>query len=88
MRIPVYNDQWVDFDRYTYPYESEDISHEPGRELSLFAEVGMRFYRFKASIFYETLNFSKSDVVDHGNYRTWQPESEAKMVGINFGVVF
>lgn len=40
--------------------------------------------RFKGSIFYEGIRFSKSDIVN----RWFQPESKADILGVSAGLTF
>jgi len=48
----------------------------------------MNYALLSASLFVETLKFSKSDEVDVGGGSVWQPESEATMFGAKLGVHF
>ncbi|MBN2560018.1 MAG: hypothetical protein JXQ75_03710, partial [Phycisphaerae bacterium] len=57
---------------------------EPGEEASFYAEIGAHIQQFMGALFYETMDFSESDV-DNG---LMQPESEAVIYGIRGGVTF
>jgi len=61
-----------------------DVTMHPGRRSSLFAETGVKIARFKASLFYDGLRFSASDV-SSGYY---QPKSTEDVYGIKAGLVF
>ncbi len=80
-RIPVYTENVVN-----------SVVLEPGNRFSGFAEAGLEHGRFKISLFYEGLRFSKSDRVyfyDGSNYGyMYQPESKADIFGISAGVKF
>ena len=65
-----------------------NITLEPGNEPSAFGEVGLRWKRLKVAAFYESLRFSKSDLVQSGGFVFWQPESEADIFGLYLGYSF
>ncbi len=64
------------------------VTVEPANKASVFAEAGLKWTRFKASLFYEGMRFSKSDPVTVNDVQVWQPESKADMFGINVGMDF
>ncbi len=64
------------------------VTVEPGNVVSVFAEAGLKWTRFKTSLFYEGMRFSKSDPVTVSNYQVWQPESKADTFGISMGMDF
>ena len=89
LKLPLYNRNTA--------YLSEnnlgtDVTMHPGKETSFFAEMGMQISRFRGSLFYEGMRFSKSDevITTDGSfiYTTWQPRSEADIYGLKLGVVF
>jgi hypothetical protein len=65
-----------------------DVTMHPGRQASFFAEAGTKISRVKASLFYDSMRFSKSAGVVSGAYVYWQPKSTADVYGIKVGVVF
>jgi hypothetical protein len=89
LKLPLYNRNTA--------YLSEknlgsDITMHPGKETSLYAEMGMQISRFRGSLFYEGLRFSKSDDVITTDgvyiYTSWQPKSEADIYGLKLGMAF
>ena len=64
------------------------VTVEPGNKASVFAEAGLKWTRFKASLFYEGMRFSKSAPVTVNNVQVWQPESRADIFGISVGMDF
>ncbi len=62
------------------------VTVEPGNAPSGFAETGLAWDRFRASLFYEGMRFSKSDPVTVSGVQVWQPESKADIFGIMFGM--
>ncbi|MFA5073826.1 MAG: hypothetical protein WC539_08030 [Nitrospirota bacterium] len=65
-----------------------DVTLKPGNRPSLFAEIGMKYKLVKASLYYDSMRFSKSDVVYSGSIGYLQPKSDADMYGIKIGVAF
>ena len=66
-----------------------DVTLHPGNSPSSFAEVGMQINKFKASIFYDGMRFSKSAVVDiGGGLGVYQPKSTADIYGVKIGASF
>jgi len=80
--IPFYTENRV----YLNDFSLEDVKVEPGNETSFWAEAGLKFKKFRLSVFYEGLRFSESDKV--GPFRIFQPESEADIFGANIGFTF
>ncbi len=71
-----------------------EVTVEPGKRASVFAEVGAKFKFLRASVFYEGMRFSESPAVIAGvdpilgPIWVWQPESKADMFGVNIGITF
>jgi hypothetical protein len=90
-KLPVYNHSRAYLSDIGF---SDDVTVEPGKEVSFFGEVGLKLHVFKISAFYETLRFSESNVdytVDlfTGNLVGFvQPKSEADIYGIRIGASF
>lgn len=94
LKLPLKNSNRVDLGSIGGPA----VTLEPGNEISVFAEVGLKWKILKASIFYEGMRFSKSDTVTISywdfstltkyTFQFWQPESMADMFGMNVGIVF
>ena len=62
---------------------------KPGKEWSGFAEIGARFDRFRASLYYEGFRFSKSPQVDIGDGQSLaQPKSDSDIFGVTLGWCF
>ncbi len=91
VKLPIYNS--------TTAYVSDigftnDTTVEPGKKISFFAETGIRLNNFKASLFYESLRFRKSNndfsinALNGLTYIFWQPESTMDLYGVKLGVVF
>lgn len=84
VKLPVSNKNKVDLNVIGL----STVTVEPGNKASVFVEAGLKWTRFKASLFYEGMRFSRSDPVTVDNYQIWQPESKADMFGINIGMDF
>jgi len=80
--IPFYTENRV----YLNDFSFEDVKVEPGNEMSFWAETGLKFKKFRLSLFYEGLRFSESDKV--GSLRLFQPKSEADIYGANVCFTF
>ncbi|HEX9137725.1 MAG TPA: hypothetical protein VF905_12380, partial [Nitrospirota bacterium] len=65
-----------------------DVTIHPGRQASFFAEAGTKISRIKASLFYDSMRFSRSANVASGANIYWQPQSTAVIYGVKVGVVF
>jgi hypothetical protein len=65
-----------------------DVTIHPGRQASFFAEAGLKISRVKASLFYDSMKFSRSANVVSGANIYWQPQSTADIYGVKVGVVF
>lgn len=66
-----------------------DLTFYPGEEPSFSAEAGVKVGRFKGSVYYETLSFSRSDpVYTSSTSYAYQPKSTATMAGIRLGAAF
>jgi hypothetical protein len=84
LKIPLKNKNKVDLSGIGL----STVTVEPGNKASVFAEAGLKWTRFKTSLFYEGMRFSKSDPVTVSNVRVWQPESKADTFGISVGMDF
>ncbi len=84
LKLPLYNENTA--------YQNivgRDVTVKPGKQVSVFAEAGMKISRFKASLFYDGLRFSRSDVVDVGGGLGFlQPRSTNDIYGLKLGAVF
>jgi hypothetical protein len=78
--IPFYNENVVNLEDFGLG----TVTVEPGNVISLWAEAGLKFKKFRFSVFYEGLRFSESDIQE-GFY---QPKSEADIYGVNMGFTF
>jgi hypothetical protein len=65
-----------------------DVTMHPGRQASFFAEAGTKISRVKASLFYDSMRFSKSAGVVSGAFVYWQPKSTADIYGVKIGATF
>lgn len=75
IKFPVYNENYASIIGVTF---------NPGNEPSPFAEAGVKIHSLKVSGYYDSMRFSKSDVVS--GYL--QPESHADMYGVRIGYSF
>jgi hypothetical protein len=80
VKLPLYNENTLS--------DGSDVTLKPGKQASLFAETGIKIKRFKGSLFYDSLRFSKSPIVASGAFLYWQPKSTMDMYGIKLGLVF
>lgn len=64
----------------------DDIELEPEQRLGYQAEAGVLADRIQVALFYEELNFGKSDVDSTGGY--YQPKSEKNVAGLKIGYAF
>ncbi|MFH0953784.1 MAG: hypothetical protein V1873_05605 [Verrucomicrobiota bacterium] len=89
LHLPVFNEVIIDWSSLGGP---SDITVNPGKEFGLDLEAGLRVESFMASVFYETLDFSKSDgeaaLIGSVPSTVWQPKSEGRMIGLKAGLVF
>lgn len=91
-RIPLYNENTAYLSDVAYYYD--DVTMEPGKVVTLFAELGFKVHVFKMSAFYEAMRFSESKHVFKYNVffddimESWQPRSEADMIGVRIGAAF
>jgi hypothetical protein len=81
LKLPFDNENEADLNQF-------DVTLEPGNKASFFAELGLKWKKFKSSIYYEGMRFSKSDTEFAGGFRVFQPKSEADIFGINAGISF
>jgi hypothetical protein len=88
-RIPIDNENTV---RLSWLDIAYDVTMEPGRMVTLFAEAGVKLRVFRMSVFYETLRFSESThVYTYAmglTFENWQPRSEADLYGVRIGASF
>lgn len=82
-KFPLYTRNEPDFSEFGL----ENPTLEPGSEVSLFAEAGLKWSKIKVAVFYEGMRFSESDLDDTYN-AFYQPESKADMFGVNIGLSF
>lgn len=82
-RIPVVIDENVDMTNFG---GSSSIKLKPGKKSSLYLEGGMNISFFKASLFFETMEFSMSPLDDSGQFL--QPDSKNTTIGIKGGATF
>lgn len=91
-RVPIYNENTAYLSDISFFYD--DVTLEPGKVVTLFAELGVKLHVFKMSVFYEAMRFSESKHVFKYNtffdkvFESWQPRSEADMFGIRIGAAF
>ncbi len=85
MKLPIYNQNTA----YQSSIGGQDYTFHPGRQASLFSEVGLKMDRLKASLFYDSLRFSRSEVIDiGGGIGVLQPKSTMDIYGVRLGVIF
>ncbi len=65
-----------------------DVTLHPGLQASFFAEAGTKISSVRASLFYDSLRFSRSPDVVSGAFIYWQPQSTMDIYGVKVGVVF
>ena len=85
LKIPIYNQNTA--------YLSDvglgaDVTMHPGKKASVFAEAGVQISKFRASVFYDGMRFSRSDDVVSGNFIYHQPRSESDVFGMKLGAAF
>ena len=89
IKLPLYNENTAHLSDAGL---GSDVTFNPGRKSSLFAETGVNVRHFRASLFYDSMRFTKSNVVVTSNggitYLNWQPKSSADIYGIKLGYVF
>lgn len=68
--------------------DEETFSLSPGRETTWDLEAGLAHGNCKLSFFYETLDFDRSDVRVIPPFEVFQPESEGRMMGVQFGILW
>ncbi|MBN2654942.1 MAG: autotransporter domain-containing protein [Nitrospirae bacterium] len=86
-KLPVSNDETV----HNYPGASGNFDLKPGKKGSMSAELGVQWKLFKASLFYETMRFSRSDYVaipGMPGFVACQPKSHADIIGLRAGFSF
>lgn len=84
MKLPLYNQNTA----YMSNAGQSDVTLNPGKMVSYFAEAGVKINRFKGSLFYDGLRFSKSAMVQSGSFLYWQPKSAMDIYGIKLGYLF
>lgn len=92
-RIPIYNENTAYLSDIDFAYY-DDVTMEPGKVVTLFAELGVKLHAFKMSVFYEAMRFGESKHVFKYNgfydavFESWQPKSEADLIGVRIGAAF
>ncbi len=88
VKIPLYNENTA----YLSDLGGSDLTFNPGKKASFFVETGVRINRFEGSLFYDSLRFSKSNVIVTSNgvnlFLNWQPKSTMDIYGVKLGIVF
>jgi hypothetical protein len=84
-KFPFYNENTAHLDEANL---GPDVTLRPGNSPSWFAEAGIRYKYVKASIYYDSMRFSKSGIEYSGNTGYYQPKSQADMIGAHIGVSF
>ncbi len=84
VKLPFYNRNSVYFNNTNDP----DFTLSPGLQASWSVEAGMTIHHFTASLFYDTLRFSQSDLVQTSTGYVYQPESVADLFGVKVGAAF
>ncbi len=91
VKLPIYNSSTAYLSDIGF---TNDTTVEPGKKLSFFAETGVRVDRLQASMFYESLRFSKSNVdqtmsiFDARPRFFLQPKSSMDLYGVKLAYVF
>jgi hypothetical protein len=90
IKLPVYNRNTAYLSDIGY---GNDITLEPGRKNSFFAETGVSIARIRVTVFYDSMRFSQSNTefaVSAAGTRTGfrQPQSDADVYGIRAGWIF
>lgn len=90
IKLPVYNSNTAYLSDIGY---GSDITLEPGRKKSFFAETGIKIDRIRVTVFYDSMRFSPSNTEfavspTGGSTGFRQPKSEADMYGIRAGWIF
>lgn len=85
IKLPLYNENTA----YQSGTGGQDYTLHPGKQSSLFSEAGLKIDRLKASLFYDSLRFSRSETIDiGGGWSVWQPKSAMDIYGVRLGYVF
>jgi hypothetical protein len=88
VKVPFYNANTA----YLSDISGQDLTFHPGKQSSPFAEIGMKVNRVKASLFYDSMRFTKSNVITTSDgvfiYQSWQPKSTADIYGVKIGASF
>jgi hypothetical protein len=86
VKLPLYNENIAYLSREGI---GPDVVMHPGSQVSLFWEAGMRVDRVKASVFYDSMRFSRSaDVAVTGSLLFFQPRSTADIYGLKLSYLF
>jgi hypothetical protein len=85
IKLPLYNENTA--------YLSDaglgsDVTLHPGKQSSLFWEAGVKIDRFKGSVFYDGMRFSRSANVPVSGGYAFQPQSTSDIYGIKLGISF
>ncbi|HUI67743.1 MAG TPA: hypothetical protein VL087_06005 [Nitrospirota bacterium] len=92
VKLPFYNENTA----YWSNIGGQDLTFHPGKQSSPFAEIGMKVNRVKASLFYDSMRFTKSNVITDVIttseaviiHQYWQPKSTADIYGVKIGASF
>ena len=83
LKLPVYNYEWV----FNIPFApDEEVELKPKKKTGYQLEAGMSHGRLVIAVFYEALNFGKSDPDKTNTF--FQPASEMRLAGIRAGISF
>lgn len=84
-RYPFWNR--VEYD-IILPDGTGDVDVEPGKDISFFGEVGYERNGYLIGIFAEEANYKRSEIKSFGAIDVYQPKSEQRSFGVQFGVAF
>ncbi len=82
-RRPMYNRESV---YISTTDQSSTIILHPKSATSFFAELGWRTPKHQVALFYETLAFDESDSELSGPFEIFQPDSDAQILGVLWGI--
>jgi hypothetical protein len=66
----------------------DHVTVEPESRWSAYLELGLRYGRFRPTLFYEGFHFGESDPEQSGAFLVRQPESKSEIIGLNLGIIF
>lgn len=86
LHLPLYNHVEYDFSNIG---GDDRVEVEPDKDFGFLLEAGLVYSSFRIALFYQEMNFGKSDEERVGlETVVWQPESEARIVGLTAGIAF